>query len=128
MTPEESEKLVEEEIAKFRYTKGNWSIRNSEIVTDLEIPGRTGGYGCDRHFVCDFDDGDNHEYADKDEQLANMLLVQAAPVMLRALFYACIKCPQRNGRKEPPFCRVGCPIYKAIRMAAGYPKTTVPKE
>ena len=128
MTKKEAEKLVAEEIAKFHYTKGNWHIKNHHIDTDLEVQGRTSGYGCDHHFVCDFDDYEYHTYDDKGEQLANMLLVQAAPVMLKALFYACMKCPQRDGRQEPPFCRVGCPIYKAIRMAAGYPKITVPEE
>lgn len=128
-TQEEAEqKAIDAEVAKCGYTKGNWKINFSQIVTDLEVKGRTGGYGCDHHFVCDFDDDDYHGYDDKSEQLANMLLVQAAPVMHRALIYACMKCPNRHGRKEPPFCRVGCPIYMALRMVRGYPRRTVPEE
>lgn len=128
MTPEEAEKLVEEEVAKFHYTKGNWHIRNHHIDTDLEVQGRTSGYGCDHHFVCDFDDDEYHTYDDKGEQLANMLLVQAAPAMHKALIHACLYCQHRHGRKDPPFCRVGCPVFYALQMVRGIPKRVVPEE
>lgn len=128
MTPEESEKLVEEEVAKFRYTKGNWHIKNHHIDTNIEEKGRTGGYGCDHHFVCDLNDYEYHEYDDESEELANMLLIQAAPVMHKALIHACLYCQNRHGRKEPPFCRVGCPVFYALQMVKGVPKWVVPDE
>ena len=118
MTDEE-QKAIDAEVSKCGYTKGNWHIKNNHIDTDLEEEGRTGGYGPDHHFICDFDDDEYHTYDDKSEQLANMLLVQAAPVMHKALIYACMKCPNRHGRKEPPFCRVGCPIFYALQRVKG---------
>lgn len=32
---------------------------------------RTGGYGSEGNFICDLNDGEYHEYADKTEQVAN---------------------------------------------------------
>lgn len=125
---DEDQKLIEAKIAKFRHTKGKWHIKNNHIDTDLEEKGRTGGYGHDHHFICDFDDYEYHTYDDKGEQLANMLLVQAAPDMLKALIYACVKCDKNRYGIIPPMECTECPVRKALLMIEGVSEGSLPEE
>lgn len=75
-------------------THGPWMVttwRNSTepvVCTEYHpIKNRTYGCACDNRFVCDFDDGDYHNYEEeaKEEKWANAYLVSASPEMYEKL-------------------------------------------
>ncbi|MEQ3644793.1 MAG: hypothetical protein ABNH17_05460 [Paracoccus sp. (in: a-proteobacteria)] len=70
-----------------KWTPGPWAIDFSSIISKADaLPaGRVHGYGCGNDFVADLNDGEYHEYTDRDEQDANAHLIAAAPDLYEAL-------------------------------------------
>ena len=67
-----------------KHTPGKWMATNdgTEVFTDFKSDSiRTSGYGCDNHFIADLNDGEYHEYHNRDEQKANAKLIAKAPEM-----------------------------------------------
>lgn len=70
-----------------KFTKGPWVSYGSGVATEAYglKPDRTYGHGCGATFVCCLNDGEYHEYKDREEQEANAHLISAAPDMYEAL-------------------------------------------
>ena len=70
-----------------KWTPGPWAIDFSSVISKADaLPaGRVHGYGCGNDFVADLNDGEYHEYTDRDEQDANAHLIAAAPDLYEAL-------------------------------------------
>lgn len=70
-----------------KWTPGPWVVDFGSVISQAQSlhKGRTHGYGCGNDFVADLNDGEYHEYTDRDEQDANANLIAAAPDLYKAL-------------------------------------------
>jgi hypothetical protein len=86
-------------------TPGPWQIHGKAVFSNSKnIPdGRVFGYGFgDKGFICDLDDGEYHEYNDREEMEANGRLIAAAPDLREALEQAVREISAMNDTLETP--------------------------
>jgi len=71
-----------------QHTPGPWFVDDSSVIAHVPTGSNRVhgyGYGCgSQGFICDLDDGEYHEYNDKNEMRANARLIAAAPDLLAA--------------------------------------------